>query len=119
MASDGDGKGRVATAPGGGYGYGYGGYEGPEDAVTIPADAIALREALSNLIHNALKHGARSRLTVRVGRERGRVLELPGGGAAWITVHPSYLLRLPDEAQKAEEYARFVEDLRVAHASLG
>jgi len=54
-----------------------------------------------------------------IGRERGRVLELPGGGAAWITVHPSYLLRLPDEAQKAEEYARFVEDLRVAHASLG
>lgn len=50
------------------------GYEGPEDAVTIPADAIALREALSNLIHNALKHGARSRLTVRVGRERGRVV---------------------------------------------
>jgi len=54
-----------------------------------------------------------------IGRERGRVLELPGGGAAWITVHPSYLLRLPDEAQKAEEYARFVEDLRVAHSSLG
>ena len=53
-----------------------------------------------------------------IGRERGRVLELPGGGAAWITVHPSFLLRLPDEAQKAEEYARFVEDLRVAHASL-
>lgn len=50
------------------------GYEGPEEAVTIPADAIALREALANLIHNALKHGARSRLTVRVGRERGRVV---------------------------------------------
>ncbi|SFP90713.1 UdgX family uracil-DNA binding protein [Sphingomonas rubra] len=54
-----------------------------------------------------------------ISRERGRVLELPGGGAAWITVHPSYLLRLPDEAKKAEEYARFVEDLRTAHASLG
>ncbi|BCM82662.1 sensor histidine kinase [Methylobacterium indicum] len=50
------------------------GYEGPEEAVTIPGDAIALREAVSNLIHNAYKHGARRRLTVRVGRERGRVL---------------------------------------------
>ena len=57
--------------------------------------------------------------TMTISRERGRVMELPGGGAAWITVHPSYLLRLPDEAQKAEEYARFVEDLRTAHASLG
>ncbi|MFH6783193.1 MULTISPECIES: sensor histidine kinase [Methylobacterium] len=50
------------------------GYEGPDGAVTIPGDAIALREALANLIHNAFKHGARSRLTVRLGHERGRVL---------------------------------------------
>jgi len=52
-----------------------------------------------------------------IGRERGRMLELPDdGGAAWITVHPSYLLRLPDESKQAEEYARFVEDLRGAAA---
>lgn len=32
-----------------------------------------------------------------------------------ITVHPSYLLRLPDPTAQREEYARFVEDLaRVA-----
>jgi probable DNA metabolism protein len=57
--------------------------------------------------------------TMTIGRERGRVLQLAGGGAAWITVHPSYLLRLPDETQKAEEYARFVEDLRGASAAVG
>ena len=28
-------------------------------------------------------------------------------------MHPSYLLRLPDQAAKAREYARFVEDLRL------
>ena len=28
-----------------------------------------------------------------------------------MTVHPSFLLRVPDEAKKREEYARFVEDL--------
>ena len=57
--------------------------------------------------------------TVTIGRERGRAIELPGGGVAWITVHPSYLLRLPDETQKAEEYARFVDDLRAAAAMIG
>jgi uracil-DNA glycosylase family 4 len=56
---------------------------------------------------------------VTISRERGRVLELPdGGGAAWITVHPSYLLRLPDRAAAAEEYARFVEDLKAASAQI-
>ncbi|RYE77907.1 MAG: DUF4130 domain-containing protein, partial [Hyphomicrobiales bacterium] len=54
---------------------------------------------------------------VTIGRERGRELALPdGGGSAWITVHPSYLLRLPDEAAKQAEFARFVDDLRAAHA---
>lgn len=55
-----------------------------------------------------------------IGRERGRALRLPGedGGEAWITVHPSYLLRLPDDAAKETEFARFVEDLKAAHASL-
>jgi DNA polymerase len=56
--------------------------------------------------------------TMTIGRERGRALQLPDGGAAWITVHPSYLLRLPDKAQAEEEYAAFVEDLRQAHATL-
>jgi uracil-DNA glycosylase len=34
----------------------------------------------------------------------------------YITVHPSYLLRLPDPAAKAEAYARFVDDLREIRA---
>jgi DNA polymerase len=28
-----------------------------------------------------------------------------------VTVHPSFLLRLPDPDAKRQEYARFVEDL--------
>jgi uracil-DNA glycosylase len=31
-----------------------------------------------------------------------------------VTVHPSYLLRLPDEEAKALEYRHFVEDLKIA-----
>ena len=34
--------------------------------------------------------------------------DVPG----YITVHPSYLLRLPDEAAKREAFAAFVEDLK-------
>ncbi|MEG3177350.1 UdgX family uracil-DNA binding protein [Sphingomonas sp. RB3P16] len=49
---------------------------------------------------------------VTIGKERGRALTLPGGGEAWITVHPSYLLRIPDRAAADVEYARFVEDLQ-------
>jgi DNA polymerase len=47
-----------------------------------------------------------------ISKERGRALELPAGGEAWITIHPSYLLRIEDRVAAAEEYARFVEDLR-------
>jgi DNA polymerase len=35
-----------------------------------------------------------------------------------VTVHPSYLLRLPDADAKAAAYAAFVEDLRIAHGLL-
>ena len=53
-----------------------------------------------------------------IGSSRGRAMALPDGGEAWITVHPSYLLRLPDPAAAEAEYARFVEDLRMAHRAL-
>lgn len=51
-----------------------------------------------------------------IGRERGRAQELPEGGAGWITVHPSYLLRIPDRAKAEDEFARFIADLRGAAA---
>lgn len=55
---------------------------------------------------------------VKIGRERGRVFELRQKRKALITVHPSYLLRLPDEDAKEREYARFVEDLKRARRAL-
>lgn len=55
---------------------------------------------------------------VTIGRERGHAQDLPDGGVGWVTVHPSYLLRLPDRAKAEEEYARFVEDLKGAQALL-
>jgi uracil-DNA glycosylase len=49
---------------------------------------------------------------VTITRERGRPIELSNGQAAFVTVHPSFLLRVPDEDAKAREYRAFVADLR-------
>ncbi|MHB8284855.1 MAG: UdgX family uracil-DNA binding protein, partial [Caulobacteraceae bacterium] len=53
---------------------------------------------------------------VSVTKERGAAGDLGNGAVGFITVHPSYLLRLPDAATKAAEYARFVHDLAGAAA---
>jgi DNA polymerase len=47
---------------------------------------------------------------------RGRKLELPGGAALLVTVHPSYLLRIPEAERKAEELKKFEADLRAVKA---
>lgn len=53
-----------------------------------------------------------------IGQERGRAVPLADGTPCWITVHPSYLLRLPSEADADAEFARYVADLRKAASSL-
>jgi probable DNA metabolism protein len=47
---------------------------------------------------------------------RGRKLELPDGAALMVTVHPSFLLRMPDRDKAAEELKRFEADLRAVRA---
>ena len=47
---------------------------------------------------------------------RGRKLELPDGSNLLVTVHPSYLLRMPDRHKAAEELQRFESDLRAVRA---
>jgi uracil-DNA glycosylase family protein len=49
---------------------------------------------------------------VTISRERGRFRPYPPDAQLYITVHPSYLLRLPDERAKRIEYGRFLDDLR-------
>ena len=50
----------------------------------------------------------------RVTRERGKVLGSPLAARVVTTVHPSSLLRQPDEESRRREYALFVADLRAA-----
>ena len=47
---------------------------------------------------------------VTIGKMRGEPHRIEDGGEAWVTVHPSFLLRVRDDREA--EYARFVEDLR-------
>jgi len=49
-----------------------------------------------------------------VNKNRGRFIDLEDGTRVVVTVHPSYLLRLPDADARALEYQRFVEDLKIA-----
>ena len=47
-----------------------------------------------------------------INKIRGRVLTLQDGGRMLATIHPSYILRIEDEADKRAEYRKFVTDLR-------
>ncbi|MFL1462396.1 UdgX family uracil-DNA binding protein [Roseococcus sp. DSY-14] len=50
-----------------------------------------------------------------VTKVRGEVMQAPDGRLVFPTVHPSYLLRLPDPQSKEREYDRFLHDLKAAH----
>jgi DNA polymerase len=53
-----------------------------------------------------------------IGKNRGHLLDLTEETKALVTVHPSYLLRLPDQESKEREYKQFVSDLKLAASYL-
>jgi uracil-DNA glycosylase family protein len=55
----------------------------------------------------------------RVTQERGKVLSSKLAPKVLATVHPSSLLRQPDEQSREREYKNFVADLRVALKAAG
>ncbi|MBY8826010.1 UdgX family uracil-DNA binding protein [Sphingomonas colocasiae] len=79
-----------------------------QEALLIrPKVAIALgATAAQSLFGRAMK----------IGESRGRAIALPDGGEAWITIHPSYLLRMQGDVEA--ERTRFVEELRMAARSV-
>ncbi len=50
--------------------------------------------------------------SVTISRVRGTLIEGRGGARVVVTIHPSFVLRIEDEDDKAREYDRFVADLR-------
>ncbi len=79
-------------------------------------EEIALVEPRSIVLLGASAARAVLRRAVIISRERGRTLDLGGGRHGMVTVHPSYLLRLPDAAARQREFSALVEDLRLAAA---
>ncbi len=54
------------------------GFDAGAEAVVVRGDAVSLGEALANLVHNALRHGVRSRLDLAVRAADGM-------GEVWVT----------------------------------
>jgi len=67
-------------------------------AVTVALGATAARSLLDK--------------AVTIGRVRGTPLEAADGSELWVTVHPSFLLRIPEEDRKREEKKLFLRDLK-------
>src|SRR5437773_6122464 len=77
----------------------------------------AIKPALVVAMGATAAHSVFGKITP-INKSRGRLIDLHDGTKALVTVHPSYLLRLPDADAKAREYQRFVEDLKTAAAML-
>ncbi len=52
---------------------------------------------------------------VTITQTRGSPIKLSDTTHLWVTIHPSFLLRIPEEARKRAEYQRFVQELADAH----
>jgi uracil-DNA glycosylase len=52
---------------------------------------------------------------VTIAQTRGSAIQLSETTHLWVTIHPSFLLRIPDEDKRRAEYQRFVKELTAAH----
>ena len=55
---------------------------------------------------------------IPINKIRGKFLPLETGGHFTATIHPSYLLRIRDDADKRKQYRMFVEDLAACREAL-
>ena len=67
-------------------------------AVTVALGATAARQMLGK--------------AVTISGTRGVPHQLEDGSEGWVTVHPSFLLRMPDRDAAEVELGRFVDDLK-------
>ncbi len=89
----------------------------PPDAAEISAcrfwldvERVRLQPGLLVLMGASAARAVLNR-QVTITRERGRPIKMEDGHTAFVTVHPSYLLRIPDADAKTREYRAFVRDL--------
>lgn len=77
----------------------------------LDVERVQLRPKLLVLMGGTAARAVLGR-PVTIGRERGRPFRMEDGQMAFVTVHPSFLLRVPDGEAKAREYHAFVRDLQ-------
>jgi DNA polymerase len=80
-----------------------------ERAVVKPALVVAMGATAAQSVFGKI---------TPINKNRGHLIDLHDGAQALVTVHPSYLLRLPDQDDRAREYQRFVDDLKIAGSHL-
>jgi uracil-DNA glycosylase family protein len=76
-----------------------------ERAIVRPAALVALGASAARSLFGR---------AVTISKMRGASHRLADGTPAFVTIHPSYLLRIQDADDKAREYRKFVADLRDA-----
>ena len=76
-----------------------------ERAIVKPAAIVALGASAGRSLFGRI---------VTIAKMRGQAFQFADGTAAFVTIHPSWLLRIEDEADKKREYRAFVDDLRQA-----
>ncbi|CAN5149080.1 UdgX family uracil-DNA binding protein [soil metagenome] len=103
------GKRRIHSKPGSGEIEACRWWVDQERAIIAPKITVALGATAARSLFGKV---------MAIGKSRGRPMELPGGGEGWVTIHPSYLLRIVDRHEAEDEYARFVEDLTAIRARL-
>ena len=77
----------------------------------LDVERVQLRPKLLVLMGGTAARAVLGR-AVTISRERGHPFRMQDGQMAVVTVHPSFLLRVPDKAAKAREYRAFVRDLQ-------
>jgi len=75
-----------------------------ERAIVKPAVIVALGATAARAVFG---------LPLTIGRSRGQPMPLDGA-TGFVTIHPSALLRMDDEADKERAYRAFVADLKLA-----
>ncbi len=85
--------------------------------IWLDTERVRIRPKVLVLMGGSAARGVLGR-PVAVTRERGQAMYLPDGQLVFVTVHPSYLLRVPEGAAQEREYQAFVRDLAAVRTLL-
>ncbi len=98
-------------------------FEAAQKQVPVAGDIVSLREAIANIIDNALRHGSKAELAVRVTAENNRALvEVADDGEGippekWSHVVERFMTSKPHEGNSGLGFA-IASEVATAHSGL-